>query len=62
MKFNKNKFQILHLGWGNPGCMYGLEDESLESSPSQSDLGILVDGNFYMNQQCVLAAKKANLS
>lgn len=28
MKFNKNKYQILHLKWGNPGCTYGLVNES----------------------------------
>lgn len=29
MKFNKNKS---HLGWGNPGYMYQVGDERLESS------------------------------
>lgn len=24
MKFNKSKYQILHLRWGNLGCIYRL--------------------------------------
>lgn len=29
--------QILHLGRGNSGCMYKLEDEMLESNPAARD-------------------------
>ncbi|KAJ7426227.1 rna-directed dna polymerase from mobile element jockey-like [Willisornis vidua] len=32
MKFNKGKCHILHLGWGNLGCMYRQGDETLESN------------------------------
>ncbi|KAJ7415843.1 hypothetical protein WISP_75817 [Willisornis vidua] len=35
MKFNKRKCWILHLGWGNPGCSYRLENEMLESSATE---------------------------
>ncbi|KAK4823259.1 hypothetical protein QYF61_000226 [Mycteria americana] len=55
MKFNKNKFQILHLGQSNPGYTY-----KLESSPTERDLGVWVDGKLNMSQQCALAAKKSN--
>ncbi|KAJ7410051.1 rna-directed dna polymerase from mobile element jockey-like [Pitangus sulphuratus] len=50
MKFNKGKCWILHLGWDNPGCTSRLENEMLESSATERDLRVLVNGN--MSQQC----------
>ena len=43
MKFNKSKPWILHLGQGNPGYVYSLWDESLESNLMERDLGMLAD-------------------
>ncbi|PKU46763.1 hypothetical protein llap_2922 [Limosa lapponica baueri] len=60
MKFNRSKCWILHLGQGNPGYTYKLEDERLESIPVERDLGVWVDGNLNRSQQCALAAKRAN--
>jgi len=59
-KCNKSKCWILHLGQGNPGYMYKLEDERLECSPAERDLGVWVDGKLNMSQQCALATKRAN--
>ena len=39
IKFNSCKSWILHQGWVNPGYMYRLGDERLESSPVEWDLG-----------------------
>ncbi|KAK4819423.1 hypothetical protein QYF61_003710 [Mycteria americana] len=52
MKFNKSKCRILYLGQANPGYMYKLGDERLESSPVERDL-------LNMTQQCALATKRA---
>uniref|UniRef100_A0A8B9BYJ6 Reverse transcriptase domain-containing protein n=1 Tax=Anser brachyrhynchus TaxID=132585 RepID=A0A8B9BYJ6_9AVES len=60
MKFNKSKCWVLHLGRGNPGYTYRLGHETLESSPTERDLEIVVDSKVNVSQQRALAARRAN--
>ncbi|KAJ7406741.1 rna-directed dna polymerase from mobile element jockey-like [Pitangus sulphuratus] len=46
MKFSEGKYQILHLGWGNPRCTDRLGNEMLESNAMERDLGVLVNNKL----------------
>ncbi|PKU47465.1 rna-directed dna polymerase from mobile element jockey-like [Limosa lapponica baueri] len=57
-KFNKGKCKVLHLGKHDPGVQHRLGSTRLRSS--SVDLGVLVDKQLNMSEQCAAVATKAN--
>ncbi|PKU28921.1 hypothetical protein llap_20775 [Limosa lapponica baueri] len=59
-RFYKAKCWALHLGRNNSMQHYRLGEERLESCLAEKNLGMLVDCQLNMSQQCAQVAKKAN--
>ncbi|PKU31890.1 hypothetical protein llap_17809 [Limosa lapponica baueri] len=58
--FDKAKCPVLRLGHNNSVYHYKLGEEWLESFLAEKGLGVLVDCQLNLSQQCAQVARKAN--
>ena len=60
LKFNALKCKAVHFGHSNPNHVYSLNDNPLDSSPEEKDLGVHVSNNFKFSSHISKIASKAN--
>ncbi|CAM4587742.1 unnamed protein product [Lepidochelys kempii] len=60
MKFNCEKYKVMHLRINNKNFSYKLGTHQLKVREEENDLGVLVDDRMTVSRQCDMAVKKAN--
>ena len=58
MKFNRDRYKVLHLGKRNQMDSYKMGDTWLSNNMSKKVLGTIVDHKLNMNQQCEVQKMK----
>src|SRR6266568_4362444 len=61
MLFNVDKCTVIHMGYNNNEYVYNLGNNVIRSSTTERDLGVVIDRTGKSTEQCILAAKKANI-
>jgi hypothetical protein len=59
MEFNIKKCKIMHLGHNNPGHVYTMKNQQLETTEIERDIGVNVSNSLKPSLQCAQAAKTA---
>jgi hypothetical protein len=59
MAFNVAKCKVMHMGSRNPGFSYTMNNQTLESTAEERDIGVTISDNLKPAAQCAKAAKTA---
>lgn len=62
MLFNIDKCVVIHAGNNNKQYNYKMGDKEIRKSTKERDLGIIVESSGKVTEQCITAAKKANIA
>ena len=60
MLFNVGKCKCLHTGPGNTGVNYEIGGTVLSKTVKEKDLGVTMNANMKVSEQCRIAASKGN--
>ena len=60
MLFNFGKCKCLHTGPGNTGMNYEMGGTILSKTLKEKDLGVTMNANMKVSEQCIIAASKGN--
>ena len=60
MLFNVGKCKCLHTGPGNTGTNYEMGGTILSKTGKEKDLGVTMNANMKVSEQCRIAASKGN--
>ena len=60
MLFNLKKCKCLHAGHGNTGVNYEMGGTILCKTVKEKDLGVTINANMNVSEQCRIAASKGN--
>ena len=60
MLFNFGRCICLHTGPGNTGMNYEMGGTILSKTAKENDLGVTMNANMKVSEQCRLAASKGN--
>ena len=60
MRFNAKKCAVMHLGKNNPCHQYTLGGHTLETSKQEKDIGVIIQDNGKVDEQCRKVALTCN--
>jgi len=55
-----DKCKVMHFGYNNPRASYYIDNTLLPTSTVERDLGVLIQDNLKVSEQCNKAANTAN--